>query len=202
MPNRFERHLRVRYPWILSIVRFIVKWRLITIVPIILLSVRSYNQEGKIKRQDIKIERQAKQLDSLKSINMAITTINRSLISEKVADQRSWDILPNPFWKKAKLNGNFYMQYYNKAFQDELLKDADINRYDYIGNKDSRVFPAESAAKFKIGDSIASLSKDPIIKKIEFLGPMGNIFLAEEMKWRVIAGKDTLIYGMINKYLK
>ncbi|MFC0605908.1 hypothetical protein [Winogradskyella pulchriflava] len=128
----------------------------------------------------------------------AIKSENKALIADMVYFNRSFEDFPLPVWQKVKRDGQFVMQYVNKAYYQKYLEPRGYSRYDYMGSTDFDIYDYKTASLFYARDLTLALDGDWKRFDESILDVQTyNRLKLDVIKWRIIERKDTLIYGMV-----
>lgn len=169
--------------WFKKLTKVCRQYRLFTYVPILILSISSFNLR---KKNEGLVERVAR-----------LETLNESLVSNMVLYNRSFESFPIPIFQKLKRGNDFITQYYNPAYVRLLGHNFGYDRYEYIGKTDYDYYPKHVADLYHNYDVSVAFTGIPMKKKVAIKDSLENKIEVEVMKWRQIRDKDTLIYGMI-----
>lgn len=123
---------------------------------------------------------------------------NKSLISDMVYFNRSFEDFPLPVWQKVKRDDEFVMQYVNKSYYQNYLQPRGFDRYDYMGSTDFDIYDFKTASLFYARDLSLAIDGDWQRFDESILDVESNSRInLDVIKWRIIERKDTLIYGMV-----
>ncbi|EDP96230.1 hypothetical protein U8527_08970 [Kordia algicida OT-1] len=178
-----EEQLRSKKKWLAFLVSATKKYRLLTYIPIAVLSVSAYSL--RLKNEGL-VERVGR-----------LETMNNALISNMILYNRNFETFPMPVFQKLKRGNRFIAQYFNPAYVAMMGHNFDYDRYRYIGKTDYEYYPKHIADLYYNYDVSVAFTGTPMNIKVAITDSLGNPLKVKVMKWRHIRDRDTLVYGMI-----
>lgn len=169
--------------WLVYLISIVKKYRLLTYIPIAVLSVSAYSL--RIKNEGL-VDRVGR-----------LETMNNALISNMILYNRNFETFPMPVFQKLKRGNQFIAQYFNPSYVALMGHNFDYDRYRYIGKTDYEYYPKHIADVYYNYDVSVAFTGIPMKVKVAIKDSIGTPLKVEVMKWRHIRDRDTLIYGMI-----
>lgn len=164
------------------------KHKIITYSSLLFLTVSTYFV--RTENQKIKVD-----FNNLKEIN-------KGLENNMVIFNRSFENFPMPVWQKVKRGDRFIMTYFNPEYIKRIGHLFKYDQYEQIGKDNIENFGEKFGKRYNKND-IEVAEKGVEIETIEeTVGKNNKPMFVKNIKWRVIDdNNDTLVYGMIKKFL-
>ena len=172
-----------RRKWLKPFLKFSKKYRLFTYIPIIVLTLSTYNLRTKNEGLVSRIAR--------------LETINEALVSNMILYNRNFETFPMPIFQKLKRGDDFIVQYFNPAYVVLMGHNFGYDRYRYIGKTDYEYHPKVIADTYRNYDISVAFTGMPLKMQVSIKDSLGKSKRVDVMKWRHIRENDTLVYGMI-----
>jgi hypothetical protein len=175
--------------FILNLSKLEDKHKIITYASLLFLSISTYFL--RTENQNFKIE-----FASLKERNIALK-------QNMIIFNRNYEVFPLPVWQKVKRGNRFIIQYVNPKYVEKL---GHLFKYDYnahIGKDNFDLFEKKLAQEYYEKDLAVAITGDRLHSIDEIFDTEGKQAFVEVVKWRQITkDKDTLVYGMVKKFIK
>ena len=178
-----QRPNLLKQKWLKQTYRIFIKYRLLTYIPIAVLTVSTYSLRDRNERM---VERVAR-----------LETLNQALVSNMILYNRNFETFPMPIFQKLKRGNDFIAQYFNPAYVNLMGHNFGYDRYRYIGKTDYDYYPKHLADHYRNYDISVAFTGIPMKETVDIIDSLGKRISVQVMKWRHIREKDTLIYGMI-----
>ena len=195
MANKFKELkgiFKIRYPKIYSLIYDVPWYRIVTFFLIVQMhfmkmDVRDLSIENiELHKTTALFEKKVVELES----------VNKSLLDNMVMYNRSFEDFPWYVWNKVKRGYNFYSNYYNLVYEEDIFFPFGTNRYQNLGRTNFQNAPLFIASVWHKNDMYVAMNGGHNVFLEPQLDTNGKVIYQNNLKWRIKREKDTLIYGM------
>lgn len=129
--------------------------------------------------------------------------VNQDLENNMVGFNRNYENFPMPVWQKKKNGDEFIMVYLNPEYVKKIGHLFNYDPYAQIGKNNFENFGEEYGKLYYDNDLEVALTGKQLESIDETVDEKNNPIFLKVIKWRVIDdNKDTLVYGMVKKFIK
>ena len=158
---------------------FATKWKLVTFIPMLVLSYNQYHLN--------------KDYDNLHDKYIILEMTKKELISNMIVSNFDLDDIPLAISYKVKRGNNFINSYCNKAYEVNWLLKYGNTRTDFINKTVFDIYPKKEATIYNNRDLDIAKKGGYKMFMNKSVDTLGNEFFNYVKKWRKIKRNDTLI---------
>jgi len=190
--KKLENYIKIKYPKLYILIYNVPWYRIVTVLLII--------QIHFLKMDTRELYKENVYLNTVSIIlnkkTVELEFINKSLLDKMIMHNRSFEDFPLPLWNKVKRGNKFYSNYYNLVYEKEVFHPFGTNRYQNLGRTNFDNAPYPIASEWAKNDMYIAINGGRKIFLEPQLDKNKKKIYKNNLKWRILKEKDTLIYGM------